>query len=238
MGAYRLGGEAGRHAAVVRRLRPAEPLLLVDGTGGVATAVVVAVTRDGLDVTVSAVRTEPAPAPRLVVVQALAKGDRGELAVEVLTEVGTDEVVPWSAARAIARWDAARADRGRARWQRVADAAAEQSRRAWWPTVAPLADTAAVLARVAAADLALVLHEDATAPLAGVGVPARGEVVLVVGPEGGLDPTEIAAFVEAGARCVRLGREVLRTSSAGLAAAAVVLAGTDRWRAAAAGAAG
>lgn len=229
VGAYRLGGDAGRHAAGVRRLRAGEGLLLVDGVGGVADATVVAAGRDHLDVEVASVHTEPPPAPRLVVVQALAKGDRGELAVELLTEVGADEIVPWQAARSVARWDAGRALRGRSRWQRVADAAAEQSRRAWWPMVAPVMRTAEVAALVAGADFAVVLHEEASEPLASLPVPAAGVLVVVVGPEGGLDQAELAALGDVGARAARLGHEVLRTSSAGLAGAAALLSRTGRW---------
>jgi 16S rRNA (uracil1498-N3)-methyltransferase len=228
VGPYRLGGPAGRHAAVVRRMRAGEELQLVDGIGGRATGTVTAASREHLDVQITAVDTEPPPAPRLVVVQALAKGDRGELAVELLTEVGADELVPWSAARSVVRWDAAKAVTGQERWQRVADAAAEQSRRVWWPVVAPLEGTAQVADRVAGAELAVVLHENAETPLASLTVPA-GEVVVVVGPEGGIDPGELAALVGAGAQAVRLGHEVLRTSSAGIAAAGALLAQTGRW---------
>lgn len=229
VGAYRLGGDAGRHAAGVRRLRAGEELLLVDGVGGVAEATVVAAGSGHLDLEVLLVLSEAPPTPRLVVVQALAKGDRGELAVELLTEVGVDEIVPWQAARSVVRWDAERARRGRSRWQRVADAAAEQSRRAWWPVVAPVLTGTEAATAVAGADLAVVLHEQASEPLAGLAVPAGGVLVMVVGPEGGLDEAERAALAAAGARPVRLGSEVLRTSSAGLAGAAALLSRTGRW---------
>jgi 16S rRNA (uracil1498-N3)-methyltransferase len=211
-------------------MRPGEALQLVDGTGGVADALVTGGGAGHLDLEVSAVRVRPAPSPRLVVVQALAKGDRGELAVELLTEVGADEIVPWQAARSITRWDTARAGKGVARWQRVADAAAEQSRRVWWPEVSPLATTSDVALLVAHADLAVVLHEVADEPFAALPVTA-GTVVLVVGPEGGVEDRELAALSAAGARVCRLGAEVLRTSSAGIAAAAALLARTPRWAA-------
>jgi 16S rRNA (uracil1498-N3)-methyltransferase len=163
-------------------------------------------------------------------VQALAKGGRDEQALESATELGVDEVVPWSSARSVVVWrDPNRAAKGRQRWQAVAAAATKQSRRARVPDVAAPASTRQVAERLAAADLALVLHEKATTPVASVALPGGGEVVLVVGPEGGIAPDELAAFVAAGATAVRLGREVLRSSSAGPAALAV-LSAAQRWR--------
>jgi 16S rRNA (uracil1498-N3)-methyltransferase len=181
-------------------------------------------------VEVDAVDVTERPSPAFTVVQALPKGDRGELAVEVLTEVGVDVVVPWAASRSVAVWKGERAEKSRSRWQATAREAAKQSRRSWLPTVATLASTDAVRDLVAGADLAVVLHEDATVPLAGVAVPAAGRVVVVVGPEGGIAPEELAALESAGAVAVRLGEEVLRTSTAGVVAVAALLSRTDRWR--------
>jgi len=222
-------GEEAHHAVAVRRLRVGERVLLTDGRGATATGAVASTGKRRLGVDVVDVRREPRPAPDLVVVQALPKGDRGELAVEVLTEVGVATVVPWAAARSIAVWKGERAARSHARWQTTAREAAKQARRAWHPEVAPLARTVDVVERVREADLALVLHEDTAAPLARVEVPATGTVLVVVGPEGGLSEEEVEAFEAAGARTVRLGSEVLRTSTAGVVAAAVLLAGTPRW---------
>jgi len=225
-----LGGGEARHAAAVRRVRPGEQVELVDGRGGRVVCVVASVERDRVELDVVERIAEPPPVPRLVLVQALAKGDRGELAVELATEVGVDEVVPWAAERCVVRWDGARAEKGLDRWRSTAREAAKQSRRAWLPQVAPVATTAAVAERVAGAALALVLHESATDRLAEVPLPGSGEVVLVVGPEGGLSDRELALLGDAGGRPVRLGRTVLRTSTAGAVAAAVVSARTPRWR--------
>jgi 16S rRNA (uracil1498-N3)-methyltransferase len=170
------------------------------------------------------------PSPAFTVVQALPKGDRGELAVEVLTEVGVDVVVPWAAARSVAVWKGERAVKSHAKWQATAREAGKQSRRSWLPTVSPLASTDAVRDLVDGADLAVVLHEDATIPLSGVEVPVAGRVVVVVGPEGGIAPEELAVLEAAGALTVRLGDEVLRTSTAGVVAVAALLSRTDRWR--------
>jgi 16S rRNA (uracil1498-N3)-methyltransferase len=220
-------GAEAHHAVAVRRLAVGEPVVLTDGAGHVATCEVTATGKSRLEALVGSVTTEPAPVPELVVVQALAKGERGELAVELLTEVGASGIVPWAASRSVAVWRGERAAKSLGRWQATAREAAKQARRAWFPVVAPLASTAEVAALVAAAPLALVLHEEATEPLPDV-VPDR--VVLVVGPEGGLAPDELTAFEAAGARTVRLGREVLRTSTAGAAAVAALLSRTARWR--------
>jgi 16S rRNA (uracil1498-N3)-methyltransferase len=164
-------------------------------------------------------------------VQALPKGDRADLAVETLTEVGVDRIVPWDAARSVTRWRDERAARALERWRTTAREAAKQSRRTWWPEVTPLAGTDAVATLAATASPALVLHEDAAAPIADVSVPGDGDVLLVVGPEGGVAPEELAAFAAAGARAVHLGPTVLRTSTAGAVAVGVLLAQTPRWRA-------
>ena len=231
---FTLGGPEGRHAATVRRLRTGERLDVTDGVGGLLRCEVAAARRDELDCRVLDRADVPEPAPRIVVVQALAKGDRGELAVEMLTEAGVDEIVPWPAARSVVRWDGERGARAHARWAATAAEAAKQSRRARWPVVAGPARTAAVGDRLAAAGLGLVLHESAAGALAGLAAgrepwPPAGEVVLVVGPEGGIADEELAVFEKAGALAVRLGPTVLRTSTAGVAAAAVLLAATGRW---------
>jgi 16S rRNA (uracil1498-N3)-methyltransferase len=228
-GRFVLDGPEGRHAAAVKRMRAGERLLLADGAGGLAAATVVTAGRDTVDLDVAAAVREPAPEPRLVVVQALPKGDRGELAVQVLTEAGVDEIVPWQASRCVTRWQGDRGRRSWQRWQAVAREAAKQARRSWLPEIAPAATTAEVAARLGAAAGAYVLHEEATAPLAALTPPRAGEVVLVVGPEGGVSPEELTAFTAAGAEPVRLGPTVLRTSTAGVAALAVVNAATGRW---------
>ena len=220
-------GAEAHHAVAVRRLAVGEPVLLTDGAGHVAECEVTATGKARLDVVVRSVSSVPAPTPEVVVVQALPKGDRGELAVEVLTEIGVARIVPWAAARSVAVWRGDRAAKSLAKWQSTAREAAKQARRAWFPEVTPLASTDEVAALIAGAPLALVLHEDATESLP-VELPDR--VLLVVGPEGGLAPEELAAFADAGARTVRLGAEVLRTSTAGVAAVSALLSRTPRWR--------
>ena len=225
-----LTGAEAHHAATVKRLIPGEPALLSDGRGGLARVRVRSVGPDRVVFEVLSRGSLAAPQPRLVVVQALPKGERAELAVELLTELGADEIVPWSAARSISQWKGERAGKGLAKWRRAATAAAKQGRRARLPVISELVGSMQVATRIEAAGLALLLHEDADEPLAGVPVPAAGEVLLVVGPEGGLSPEELALFADRGGRPVRLGPEVLRTSTAGAAALAVLSVAAGRWR--------
>lgn len=233
-----LAGAEGRHAATVRRLAPGERLDLTDGAGTLAEGRVTAVRPGTVELAVLARHFEPAPSPRLVVVQAIPKGDRGELAVETMTEVGVDVIVPWAAERCVAVWRGERAEKGVARWRSAAVAAAKQSRRAWLPEITPLAATAAVADRVRGAGLALLLDPEAPDPLArlaasvasaaSAGKPG-GEVVLIVGPEGGIAPGETELLATAGATGARLGPTVLRASTAGAVAAALVLSAAGRW---------
>jgi 16S rRNA (uracil1498-N3)-methyltransferase len=228
-----LDGPEGRHAVSVRRLQPGEDVVLSDGRGrGAAGAVVRTEGKDRLFVEVSELVSEPEPAPRITVVQALPKGDRGELAVETMTETGVDAIVPWSAARCITQWKGERGLKALTKWRATAREAGKQSRRLRFPEVADAATTKQVAALLAKADLAAVLHEDRdypSEPLASAELPATGEIVLVVGPEGGVTEQELQLFAEAGAKACRLGRSVLRTSTAGTAATALLLGRTGRW---------
>lgn len=222
-------GDEAHHAVAVRRLRVGERVVLTDGRGIAATGAVAETGKRVFAVAVDRVEYADPPAPAVTVVQALPKGERGELAVEVLTEVGVARIVPWAASRSVAVWKGERAERSLAKWRATAREAAKQARRPWFPEVAPLATTAEVAALVGAAGVAVVLHEEGAARLADVALPTEGELLLVVGPEGGLSEQELAGFEAAGAVTIRLGAEVLRTSTAGLAAVSALLARTSRW---------
>src|SRR4051794_25928785 len=221
-----LDGSEGRHAAVVRRVQVGEAVTLVDGEGSRVDGAVTEVHRDQVVIAVSARATDEAPQPRLVVVQALAKGDRGERAIAAMTEVGVDEIVPWAAERSIAKW---RDNKPLEKWRTTAREAAKQSRRSWFPVVTDLADTATVAKRLEAATVAVVCHETAPTPLSELVIPETGDVLVVIGPEGSITDEELAAFEAAGAGTYRLGPTVLRTSTAGVVAASVLLARTARW---------
>ncbi|MCK0117489.1 16S rRNA (uracil(1498)-N(3))-methyltransferase [Isoptericola sp. S6320L] len=237
-----LGGDEGRHAGVVQRRGPGESLDVVDGAGTRLRAVVDSV--DGSDVRLRVAErvTEPAPAVVLTLVQALAKGDRDHLAVEAAVEVGVDAVVPWQADRSVVVWRGPRAAKSRARWESTVRSAVKQARRAWLPAVSEHVTTKQLAARtrevVGAGGVVVVLHEEATTALAEVALPAPGagspaaapELLVVVGPEGGIGEAELASLADAGATAARLGPHVLRTSTAGPVAVALLSERLGRWR--------
>jgi 16S rRNA (uracil1498-N3)-methyltransferase len=224
-----LSGAEGRHAATVRRLRPGERADVGDGAGLVAECVVTARGSAGLELAVRARREVPRPDPAITVVQAIPKGERGELAIEGLTEVGVDRIVPWAATRCVAVWTGERGARSLARWRSTAREAAKQSRRAWLPEVAEPASTGLVAAMIAAASCAVVLDPEAAESLARLEPPPSGGLLVVVGPEGGITDDESQAFLAAGATARGLGPTVLRTSTAGMVAATVLLSRIGRW---------
>jgi 16S rRNA (uracil1498-N3)-methyltransferase len=222
-----LTGPEAKHAATVNRTRPGQTVSIGNGRGLVASGEVVVATGAELTIAVASVRQEERPAPRITLVQALAKGDRDELAIQAATELGVDRVVPWSAARSVSRWEGAKIAKGRDRWSTIVREAAKQSIRAWVPDVGELATTAQVAALADGADV-LVLEPTGDAALTAF-TPAERELVLVVGPEGGIAPAELEVLRAAGTRIVRLGDTVLRTSTAGPAALAVLNASLGRW---------
>ncbi|MHB1489881.1 MAG: 16S rRNA (uracil(1498)-N(3))-methyltransferase [Cellulomonas sp.] len=233
---YLLDGVEGRHAGVVQRRGPGERVDVVDGTGVRLRGVVLAVDAAGVHLEVREHVVEPAAEIGLVLVQALAKGDRDELAIEAATEVGADEVLPWQADRSIVVWRGDRAAKSRARWVATVRTAAKQSRRSRLPRVGVAVDGAGLVARVAEAiaggGAALVLHEDARRPLATVELPAArpgAQILVVVGPEGGITEREVGALEDAGAQTVRLGPHVLRTSTAGPVALALLAQRLGYW---------
>jgi 16S rRNA (uracil1498-N3)-methyltransferase len=223
-----LTGSEAHHAATVRRVRVGEEVTVGDGRGAWLAGVAESVAPREVVVRVET-RTDAAPPqPRIILVQALAKGDRDELAVQAATELGIDEIVPWQAARSVSRWDAAKAAKGRDRWAGIVREAAKQAHRPWVPVVAELTTTRALSTLTAQARV-LVLEPTATTALTAVDFDDERDIVLVVGPEGGVAADELASLEEAGATLVRLGDSVLRTSTAGPAALAVVSAALGRW---------
>jgi len=226
-----LAGDEGRHAAVVRRIRTGEVVVISDGAGRAVQGPVVAVSKQGIVIEVAAQLAAPPPAIPVTAVQALAKGDRGELAVEVMTEAGVSRVVPWQASRSIVRWTAERAEKSLRRWQNSAREAAKQSRRLWLPEVTDVVTTAALVTLIGEVaergGMVLVLHESAVRGLvATVREPSSPptEIMIIIGPEGGISDEELAAFDTAGAQPVLLGDTVLRTSTAGVVALAQIQA--------------
>jgi 16S rRNA (uracil1498-N3)-methyltransferase len=224
-----LSGPEGRHGATVRRLTPGERADVTDGAGNLAECVVTQAGGGVLHLAVRSRRVEPPADPAVVVVQALPKGDRGPLAVELMTEAGVDVIVPWAAQRCVTQWHGERGERALARWRATAREAAKQARRTRFPEVAGLASTPDVIRAVGSAALAVLLDPGAAGALSAVPLPSSGDLVVIVGPEGGLSPAETAALAGAGAMAAHLGPTVLRTSTAGLVAASVLLSRAGRW---------
>ncbi|CDO89611.1 rRNA methyltransferase [Mycobacterium triplex] len=226
-------GDEGFHAATVRRTRPGEELVLGDGAGRLARCVVEQSGRDGLRARVLDRWTVEVGKPAVTVVQALPKSERSELAIELATEAGADAFVAWQANRCVATWPGARVEKGLRRWRAVVRSAARQSRRAHIPPVDGVLPTAALVARirdeVAAGAAVLVLHEAATERIADIAIAQANAMFLVVGPEGGIAPDELAALTDAGAVAVRLGPQVLRTSTAAAVALGALGVLTARW---------
>ncbi len=233
-----LVGPEAKHAVTVSRVRVGESLQLGDGVGALARGTVTRADPAALELRVESVERVPVRLPRILLVQALAKGDRDELAVQAATELGVDGVLPWSAARSITRWQGPKVAKGRERWIAIVREASKQSIRPWLPTVADLTTTRQ-LVELAGSTRMLLLEPTATQALSDLDL--RGEqsaaerdivereIVLVVGPEGGIAPEELETLTRAGATAVRLGPEVLRTSTAGPAAVAVLNVALGRW---------
>ena len=232
-----LDGAEGRHAVSVARVRTGETLRLSDGRGAVVTGAVLSTARDSLELEVDTVAFDAPQRPSLTLVQALAKGGRDEMAVQAATEIGVDRIVPWSAARSVSRWDGAKVEKGRARWAAIAHEASKQAIRSRVPAVDAPVTTAQLAGFPGDSRVVLVLDPVGAVRLSAWEPPsgdASGEsrvdeIVLVVGPEGGIDGSEFDRLVAAGAVRVRLGDTVLRTSTAGPAALAVLQTRLGRW---------
>ncbi len=214
-----LDADEAKHAVAVARTRVGERLAIGNGRGLVASGVVSSI--DPFALTVDEVRVEPLPEPQVWLIQALAKGDRDELAVQAATELGVSGVIPWAAERSVSRWEGAKLEKGRLRWEAIVREASKQSIRAWTPVVEPLATTKQVSG--------FVLDPTASVALTEVPLPTEGRIALVVGPEGGISPRELELLEQQGSVRVRLGSEILRTSTAGPAAIAVLNARLGRW---------
>lgn len=238
-------GDEAHHAVRVSRLRVGERIIIGDGRGALGEGEVASAERERFTVRLDTVSLAGAAtqAVELTLVQALAKGDRDERAVEQATEFGVDVIVPWQAERSVSRWNGSgdKALKGREKWQRIAREAAKQSLRSRIPVVRPLTTLTELCALAAREDTAVVaLHPRGNHPLgawaaahaprgAGTSPNTIRNIALVVGPEGGFADAELDQLEAAGASIAVLGETVLRTSSAGPAALAVLNIALGRW---------
>lgn len=238
-GTITVGPEVAGHAVRVRRMGAGEELELIDGTGVRLRGTIQEGTSESLTLSVTDVTEEPKQRPRLVLVQALAKNDRDIQAIEAATEVGVDAVIPWAAQRSIADWPAKKAHKMAAKWANVLTAATLQARRARVPELGELIRGTAVTQLVTPTSRVIVLDETESSGLTeavndlGEGSTTQGdidEIVVIVGPEGGVTPAEVDALVSEGARTAVLGPTILRASTAGPVALAIVQTLLGRWK--------
>jgi 16S rRNA (uracil1498-N3)-methyltransferase len=244
-GTASITGAEARHAVTVGRTRVGEQLAIGNGAGLIATGVVVAADATELVIEVETVDLSPRASPAIWLAQALAKGDRDELAIQAATELGADGVIPWAASRSVSRWEGAKVGKGQERWSAIVREASKQSVRAWLPEVGALVGTKQ-LASLASTAQVIVLDPLASDSLSQFAptfartdisdsqastpdAQQLRDVVLVVGPEGGIAPHELELLYDAGATGARLGATILRTSTAGPAAIAVLNAKLGRW---------
>ena len=223
-----LTGSEGKHAVAVRRMRVGEGIQLTDGLGKRVRGNVSAVEQNSLMIQVTDVIDEAEPSAKLTLIQALAKGDRDELAVQAATELGAWQIIPWQAERSISRWDGPKISKGVDRWQVIVAEAAKQSLRVFEPKVQMPVSTKQICELVKDFDLVLVLDPTSAAGLGSQDFAAQN-IAIVVGPEGGISDHELQLLADAGARLVNLGAPILRTSTAGVAAISVILAKLGYW---------
>ena len=215
---YSFNSEDANHAIKVLRIEVGEIFRVSDGNGGWANVQVAEVTKRSLETTVLEIGKQEPLEIQFTVVQALPKSDRAKEAVELLTEAGADLIVPWLANRSISRTEVI------SKFATTAREASKQSRRLFIPQLHETVKEKGVIELIKSADLALVFHESATVKLSEIITPQikAKNVLIVIGPEGGITDEELAAFAAAGAHIAGLGRPILRSAHAGLAALSAV----------------
>lgn len=226
---FTLGGPEAKHAISVRRMTIGESISVSDGSGVKMRGKVTKVKKETLEISIESIEELFAPKSQLVLVQALAKGDRDELAIQACTELGLFGVIPWQADRSISIWKAEKKQKGQARWQSIVTEAAKQSLRAFIPRVEQVLDSQELISALEVFDQVLILEPEADKSITEINPPAEGKVAIVVGPEGGISEQELESFKKAGFSSVRLGRGVLRTSTAGMAAVSYLQAKLGDW---------
>jgi len=228
-----LRGAEAKHAIAVRRMRVGEPIQLANGAGlrviGAISFIDDAKGEQSLTLTAQTVVQEDSPSPALVLIQALAKGDRDELAIQAATELGASVVVPWQADRSVSRWEGSKVTKGVERWQSIVGEAAKQALRAFTPEVAQPVTSKQLMASFTNYSRVLVLDPTATVSVSTVELPNQGSIAILVGPEGGMTDHELESFQSCGAHRVHLGDSILRTSTAGMAAISVLQSRLGAW---------
>lgn len=226
---FTLSGPEAKHASVVRRMSAGEAIQLTNGRGLRIRGTVASSAQEFLVIKVSSAEVEPKPAVQITLVQALAKGDRDELAIQAATELGASQVIPWQAERSISRWDGNKVEKGVQRWHLIVQEAAKQALRVWVPSVGEPLTTKQLSGLVKSFDQVLVLDPTAELGMTSADLIQSGTLAVVVGPEGGISNAELQSLEAAGAVRVHLGQHVLRTSTAGMAAISALQAKLGFW---------
>ncbi len=221
---YEFDSEDAFHAIKVLRIAAGEIFNLSDGAGTWSRVSVNNVNKKSMTVTVLESGFEEALSEQFTIVQAIPKGDRIKESIEMSTEGGVDRIVMWKAARSIGR-----ADEKIEKLQSTAREASKQSRRFRIPQVSGVATTDHVVDEIAKSDLAFVFHESATSSISQAITKGAKKVLIIIGPEGGLTDEEVSTFAAAGAKVVLMGRPILRSAHAGLAAMAAVNTALSVW---------
>ena len=221
---YEFNNDDAHHAIKVLRLSPGERFNLGDGKGAWSRVVIENVNKKSMTVKVLESGFQEALSTQFTVVQAIPKGDRIKESIELSTEGGVDRIIMWRSERSIGRIE----DKLE-KLQHTAREASKQSRRFRIPEVESAATRDHVIDEIAKADLALIFHESATMRLSQVVTPGPKKVLAIVGPEGGLTDDEVEAFAAAGAKVVLMGRPILRSAHAGLAALAAINTALSVW---------
>lgn len=228
-----LDADTSRHAISSMRLGKGGTLLVADGEGWIGSATVLNPDSRQAVVRIDDLHQEPQPDLEINLVQALAKGDRDLMAVQMATEIGVDAVTAWQAERSIVRIRPERAAKLQAKWAATVKTAAQQARRARIPYLHdPVTGTGiADLHDPATGKIVVVLHEDGTQTLeSGLQSFSQAQQLnIVVGPEGGVTDAELEAARQAGASVVRIGRNVMRSSTAGPVAISLLQQMLGRW---------
>ena len=218
-------GDEAHHGVNVLRLKTSEEVKISDGVGNWGVGTVSQVNKKSFTVEILDRGFEPASKQRVVVVQAILKNDANKEAVDFLTQVGADEIIPWQSQHSIGKFD----DKSLSKWQSAARESSRQSRRVRIPVISNAYSTENLISKIKGLQNIFVLHESADNRLSQIEINQEADVILIVGPEGGLSEIEVNTFVTAGAKIVRLGESVLRAANAGAAAASVVMSRTGKW---------
>lgn len=225
---FKLSGSEAHHAIKVRRVTEGEIVFITNGEGLVVEAIVLKI-ESGKSLLLESKQTQQQnqKKPIIAVAQALAKGDRSDLSVELLTEVGVDEIIPWQANRSVSKWDE-KEDKALEKWIQISRESSKQSRRGIFPKITNVLKSPNLVNIFNKFSKVIVLDPDSPKKIIDQIENNLESYLLVIGPEGGIEKEELDLFKKHHAVDARLGDSILRTSSAGAIGASILMSST-RW---------